>query len=191
MSKLSQGITTEITGEGGSIAPQTDLTLVPLQPVLDHYQLKVDWATLDGYFDRLKRVGTPLNIGTYVGAAQVREAVLGDVDRPPTPEELEKMKALVAQAMQQGALGISTALIYPPGHYAKTEELIDLAKVAAQYGGIYGTHMRSEGQSEPAAITEALRIGREAHLPVEIFHLKVSGKFCNPAEMRVTRRSAA
>src|SRR5438045_5266224 len=86
------------------------------------------------------------------------------------------MKALVAQAMQQGAFGISTALIYPPGHYAKTEELIDLAKVAAQYGGIYGTHMRSEGQSEPAAITEALRIGREAHLPVEIFHLKVSGK---------------
>src|SRR6266436_4774274 len=176
LSKLSQGITTEITGEGGSIAPQTDLTLAPLQPVLDHYQLKVDWATLDGYFDRLKKVGTPLNIGTYVGAAQVREAVLGDVDRPPTPEELEKMKALVAQAMQQGAFGISTALIYPPGHYAKTEELIDLAKVAAQYGGIYGTHMRSEGQSEPAAITEALRIGREAHLPVEIFHLKVSGK---------------
>jgi N-acyl-D-amino-acid deacylase len=176
LSKLSQGISTEITGEGGSIAPQTDLTLAPLQPVLDHYQLKVDWATLDGYFDRLKKVGTPLNIGTYVGAAQVREAVLGDVDRPPTPEELEKMKALVAQAMQQGAFGISTALIYPPGHYAKTEELIELAKVAAQYGGIYGTHMRSEGQSEPAAITEALRIGREAHLPVEIFHLKVSGK---------------
>src|SRR5437016_14048013 len=86
------------------------------------------------------------------------------------------MKALVAQAMQQGALGISTALIYPPGHYAKTDELIELAKVAAQYGGIYGTHMRSEGQSELAAIQEALRIGREAHLPVEIFHLKVSGK---------------
>src|SRR5438876_3719484 len=176
LSKLAQGITTEITGEGGSIAPQTDLTLAPLQPVLDHYKLKVDWTTLDGYFKRLEQVGTPLNIGTYVGAAQVREAVLGDVDRPPTPEELEKMKALVAQAMQQGAFGISTALIYPPGHYAKTEELIDLAKVAAQYGGIYGTHMRSEGQSEPAAIAEALRIGREAHLPVEIFHLKVSGK---------------
>jgi len=106
----------------------------------------------------------------------VREAILGDVNRAPTPDELEKMKALVAQAMQQGAFGISTALIYPPGHYAKTEELIELARVAAQYGGIYATHMRSEGQSEIAAIEETLRIGREAHLPVEIFHMKVSGK---------------
>ncbi|HEY2458446.1 MAG TPA: D-alanyl-D-alanine carboxypeptidase/D-alanyl-D-alanine-endopeptidase [Candidatus Acidoferrum sp.] len=176
LSKLAQGITTEITGEGGSIAPQTELTLAPLQPALDHYKLKVDWTTLDGYFKRLEQVGTPLNIGTYVGAGQIREAVLGDVDRAPTPAEMEKMKGLVAQAMQEGAFGISTALIYPPGHYAKTEELIELAKVAAQYGGIYGTHMRSEGQTEPQAIEEALRIGREAHLPVEIFHLKVSGK---------------
>ncbi len=110
--------------------------------------MKVDWTTLDGYFTRLEKTGTPLNIGTYVGAAQVREAVLGDVDRVPSADELEKMKALVAQAMQDGALGLSTALIYPPGHYAKTDELIE----------------------------EALRIGREAGLPVEIFHLKVSGK---------------
>ena len=176
LSKLAQGITTEITGEGGSIAPQTDLTLAPLQPVLDHYKLKVDWTTLDGYFKRLEQGGTPLNIGTYVGAGQVREAVLGDVDRVPTPPEMDKMKALVDQAMRDGALGISTALIYPPGHYATTDELIQLAKVAAKYGGIYGTHMRSEGQTEPQAVEEALRIGREAGLPVEIFHLKVSGK---------------
>lgn len=176
LSKLSQGITTEITGEGQSIAPQTALTIAPLQPVLDHYHLTIDWTDLDGYFKRLEKTGTPLNIGTYVGAAQVREAVLGDVDRAPTPEEMEKMKALVAQQMQQGAFGLSTALIYPPGHYAKTEELIELAKVASQYGGIYGSHMRSEGQSETPAIEEALRIGREAHIPVEIFHLKVSGK---------------
>jgi N-acyl-D-amino-acid deacylase len=176
LSKLAQGITTEITGEGGSISPQTELTLAPLQPALDHYQLKVDWTTLGGYFERLEKSGTPLNIGTYVGAGQIREAVLGDVDRAPNSAELEKMKSLVAQAMQDGALGISTALIYPPGHYAKTEELVELAKVAAGYGGIYGTHMRSEGQSEPQAIAEALRIGREASLPVEIFHLKVSGK---------------
>jgi N-acyl-D-amino-acid deacylase len=176
LSKLSQGITTEITGEGGSIAPQTDLTIGPMQPVLDHYKLKVDWTTLDGYFKRLEKSGTPLNIGTYVGAAQVREAVLGDVDRAPTPAELEKMKSLVAEAMRDGAFGLSTALIYPPGHYAKTEELIELAKVAGHYGGIYGTHMRSEGQTEPQAVEEALRIGREANLPVEIFHLKVSGK---------------
>jgi N-acyl-D-amino-acid deacylase len=176
LSKLSQGITTEITGEGGSIAPQNEKTISPMKPVLDHYKLNIDWTTLDGYFRRLEKQGTPLNIGTYVGAAQVREAVIGDDDRPPTPAELEQMKALVEQAMKQGAFGISTALIYPPGHYAKTEELIELAKVSARYGGLYATHMRSEGASEMAAVDEAIRIGREAGLPVEIFHLKVSGK---------------
>src|SRR5215813_9985478 len=168
LSKLSQGITTEITGEGGSIAPQNPLTVAALEPSIAPYHLKVDWTDLKGYFDRLEKQGTPLNIGTYVGAAQVREAVLGDVDRAPTPLELRTMKALVEQAMQQGAMGISTALIYPLGYYAKTVELIELAKVASQYGGIYATHMRSEGQSETAAIEEALRIGREANLPVEI-----------------------
>lgn len=176
LSKLSQGITSEITGEGMSIAPQTALTLAELQPGLDQYHLKVDWTSLAEYFARLEKSGTPLNIGTYVGAAQVREAILGDADRAPNADELEKMKALVAQAMQQGAFGISTSLIYPPGHYAKTDELIELAKVASQYGGLYASHMRSEGRSEVPAVEEALRIGREAHLPVEIFHLKVIGK---------------
>lgn len=176
LSKVSQGITTEITGEGGSIAPQDAKTLAAMQPFLNHYHLKADWTTLDGYFRRLKQTGTPLNLGTYVGAAQVREAVIGDVDRAPTPAELDKMKALVAQQMRDGAMGLSTALIYPPGSYAKTDELIALAKVAAQYGGIYATHMRSEGATETAALDEAIRIGREAGLPVEIFHLKVSGK---------------
>src|SRR5437588_7876802 len=102
LSKLSQGITSEITGEVNSIAPQNALALSDLQPELDHYHVTVDWTTLDGYFARLKKSGTPLNIGTYVGAAQVREAVLGEVDRPPTSDELEKMKALVADAMQPG-----------------------------------------------------------------------------------------
>lgn len=176
LSKISQGITTEITGEGGSIAPQDERTLAPMKPFLDHYHLIVDWTGLDGYFQRLEKIRTPLNLGTYVGAAQVREAVIGDDDREPTPAELEKMKGLVAQAMQQGAMGVSTALIYPPGHYAKTDELVALASVASQYGGIYATHMRSEGQAEMEAIDEAIRIGRDAHLPVEIFHMKVSGK---------------
>ena len=176
LSKLSQGITTEITGEGGSIAPQNEKTIAPMKPMLEHYKLKVDWRTLDEYFQRLERLGTPLNIGTYVGAAQVRQAVIGDDDRAPTPSELDQMKGLVEQAMKDGAFGISTALIYPPGHYAKTEELIELAKVAARAGGLYATHMRSEGASELAAVDEAIRIGREAGLPVEIFHLKVSGK---------------
>src|SRR5215468_695816 len=176
LSKLSQGITTEITGEGASVAPQNERTIAELQPGLDRYHLKVDWTSLGEYFARLEKSGTPLNIGTYMGAAQIRQAVLGDDNRAPSPEELERMKSLVAQTMQEGAFGISTALIYPPGHYAKTEELIELAKVVAGYGGIYASHMRSEGQSEVAAIEEALHIGREAHLPVEIFHLKVIGK---------------
>ncbi|MGA8035815.1 MAG: D-aminoacylase [Candidatus Acidiferrales bacterium] len=176
LSKLSQGITTEITGEGGSISPQNAKTLASIQPFLDHYHLTVDWTTLDGYFTRLAKNGTPINLATYVGAAQVREAVIGDDDRAPTPAELEQMKSLVAEAMKDGAMGVSTALIYPPGIYAKTDELVALSKVAAQYGGIYATHMRSEGASEPEAIDEAIRIGREATIPVEIFHLKVSGK---------------
>ncbi|HEV2617810.1 MAG TPA: D-aminoacylase [Candidatus Acidoferrales bacterium] len=176
LSKLSQGITTEITGEGGSIAPQDEKTLAPMKPFLDQFHLTIDWTTLDGYFQRLEQNGTPLNLGTYVGAAQVRETVIGDEDRAPTAGELDQMKTLVARAMQDGAMGLSTALIYPPGHYAKTDELIALAKVAGQYGGIYATHMRSEGASEMAAIDEAIRIGREGALPVEIFHLKVIGK---------------
>lgn len=176
LSKLSQGITDEITGEGGSIAPQDQQTITPMKPFLQHYHLTIDWTDLGGYFNRLEKSGTPLNIGTYVGAAQVREAVIGDDDRAPTPAELNKMESLVAQAMRQGALGISTALIYPPGTYAKTDELIALAKVASKYGGIYGTHMRSEGQTEMQALDEAIAIGRAANLPVEVFHLKVSGK---------------
>ncbi len=176
LSKLSQGITTEITGEGGSIAPQNEKTIAPQKPFLEHYKLTIDWTTLDGYFRRLEKQGTPLNIGTYVGSAQVREAVIGDDNRAPTSAELEQMKSLVAQAMKDGALGVSSALIYPPNIYAKTDELIALAQVASKYGGLYATHMRSEGASEMPALAEAMRIGREAHLPVEIFHLKVSGK---------------
>jgi len=176
LSKLSQGITTEITGEGGSIAPQNEKTIAPQKPFLDHYKLTIDWTTLDGYFRRLEKQGTPLNIGTYVGSAQVREAVIGDDDRAPTPAELGQMKVLVEQAMKDGALGLSSALIYPPNIYAKTDELIALAQVASKYGGLYATHMRSEGASEMPALAEAMRIGREANLPVEIFHLKVSGK---------------
>jgi N-acyl-D-amino-acid deacylase len=176
LSKLSQGITSEITGEGQSIAPQDSLTLLPLKPFLEQYHLSFDWTDLAGYFRRLKHNGTPLNLGTYVGAAQVREAVIGDGDRAPSADELDRMSAIVDQAMRQGAMGLSTALIYPPGQYAKTGELIALAKVAAHYGGIYATHMRSEGQTESAALEEAFRIGHDAGLPVEIFHLKVSGK---------------
>src|SRR6202008_4952806 len=176
ISKLAQGITTEITGEGGSIAPPSEKTIASLKPMLDHYKLTLDWTTLGQYARRLDKQGTPLNIGTYVGSAQVREAVIGDDDRAPTPAELQQMQSLVEQAMKDGALGLSSALIYPPNIYAKTDELIALAQVASKYGGLYATHMRSEGASEMPALAEAIRIGREANLPVEIFHLKVSGK---------------
>ena len=176
LSKLSQGITTEITGERSTVAPQTEKTLAPLKPMMDLYNFNVDWTSLDGYFARLEKQGTPLNLGTYVGSSQVRQAVIGDDNRQPTAAELEQMKAFVAEAMKQGALGLSSALVYPPNAYAKTDELIAMARVASQYGGLYATHMRSEGETETEALAEAIRIGREANLPVEIFHLKVSGK---------------
>ncbi|HUJ30227.1 MAG TPA: D-alanyl-D-alanine carboxypeptidase/D-alanyl-D-alanine-endopeptidase [Candidatus Acidoferrum sp.] len=176
LSKLSQGITTEITGESATVAPQSDKTLAAMKPFLEAYKFKVDWTTLDGYFRRLEKEGTPLNLGTYVGSGQLRAAVIGYDDRPPTAAELEQMKSLAADAMKEGALGVSSALVYPPNTYAKTDELIALAQVASKYGGLYATHIRSEGASEMQALDEAIRIGREASLPVEIFHLKVMGK---------------
>jgi N-acyl-D-amino-acid deacylase len=175
-SKLTQGITTEITGEGESIAPVNDEIIREQKDTLEHFHLTVDWRNLDQYFKRLERQGSGVNLGTYVGAAQVRAYVMGRDNRAPTSDELKRMQNLVDESMRQGAMGISTALIYAPGNYATTEELIALAKVAAKHGGVYATHMRNEGDSEMAALTEAFRIGREANIPVEIFHLKVSGR---------------
>jgi N-acyl-D-amino-acid deacylase len=176
VSKLTQGITSGITGEGGSIAPQNDQTIAERRDFLDHYHLTVDWRDLDGYFRRLEKQGSGINLGTYVGATQVRRYVIGSVDRAPTAEELARMQQLVEQAMQQGAMGVSTSLIYAPAFYAKTDELIALAKVASRYGGIYASHIRNEGDREMEALEEAFRIGREAEIPVEIWHLKVSGR---------------
>ncbi len=175
-SKITQGITTEITGEGESIAPQTDKTVAENQEYLDHFHLTVDWRDLNGYFRRLEKQGSAINLGTYVGAAQVRSIVVGNGNRGATPEELARMEALVDESMRQGALGVSSALIYAPGTYASTVELIALAKVASRYGGIYASHIRNEGNDEMAALEEAFRIGREANLPVEIWHLKVAGR---------------
>ncbi len=175
-SKIFQGITTEITGEGESAAPLNDAMVKNNQPGYDHLQLKVDWRTFPEYFARLRKRGMGINMGVYVGAASVREMVVGYGNRAPTPEELTRMQALVADAMRAGARGLSTALQYPPAPFAKTDELIALAQTAAQFGGIYATHMRSEGNAEMSALDETFRIGREAHIPVEIFHLKASGK---------------
>jgi len=175
-SKIYQGITTEITGEGGSAAPLNDAIIRADHAGYDHYHITPDWRTFREYFARLEKHGMGINLASYVGATQVRRMVLGDDDKQPTPEQLDQMKALVGQAMQDGAVGVSTALQYAPAPYAKTEELIALAGEASKFGGIYATHMRDEGDRVLSAIDEALRIGREAHIPVEIWHIKVAGK---------------
>jgi dihydroorotase/N-acyl-D-amino-acid deacylase len=175
-SKIYQGITTEITGEGDSVAPQTDATIQADRVGYEHYHIQPDWRNLDQYFQRLQKQGMGINLATYVGATQVRRVVLGDADVQPTPAQLEQMKTLVDQAMQQGAMGVSTSLEYAPAPYARTDELIVLAAEAAKYGGIYASHMRSEGDAEMASLDETIRIGREAHIPVEIWHLKTAGK---------------
>jgi N-acyl-D-amino-acid deacylase len=175
-SKIYQGITTEITGEGGSVAPLNDAIIQADKTTYDHYHFTPDWRTLRQYFTRLEKQGMGINLATYVGATQVRRMVLGDDDKQPTPAQLEQMKELVRQAMRDGAVGVSTSLEYAPAPYAKSEELIALAGEASKFGGIYATHMRSESDAVLDGIDEALRIGREGHLPVEIWHIKVAGK---------------
>jgi N-acyl-D-amino-acid deacylase len=175
-SKIFQGIITEFTGEGGSAAPLNDSIIKADQLSYDHLKLTPDWRTLRQYFARLEKQGMGINLGTYVGATQVRRMVLGDDKVQPTPAQLEQMKALVRDAMRDGAVGVSTSLQYAPAPYASTEELIALASEASKFGGVYATHMRSEGSAITAAIDEATRIGREAHIPVEIWHLKAAGK---------------
>jgi N-acyl-D-amino-acid deacylase len=176
-SKIYQGITTEITGEGGSVAPLSEeMRRVRAHDDYDHYHIRPDWGTFREYFARLEKQGMGINLASYVGATQVRRMVLGDADRAPNASELERMQGLVREAMRDGAVGLSTALQYAPAPYASTEELIALASEAAKLGGIYATHMRSEGDAITAAIDEVIRISREAKIPAEIWHLKVAGK---------------
>ncbi len=176
-SKIYQGITTEVTGEGSSVAPLTDdVSPAAIISRTTITKLTPDWRTLGEYFARLEKQGIGINVADYVGATTVRANVIGDEDRAPTAAELDQMRALVRQAMQDGAVGVSTSLQYAPAPYAKTDELIALASEAAKYGGIYATHMRNEGESEMTALEETARIAREAHIPVEIWHLKAAGK---------------
>ncbi|HEV8233547.1 MAG TPA: D-aminoacylase [Gemmatimonadaceae bacterium] len=175
-SKIFQGITTEITGEGGSVAPLNDKIIAADRVTYQHFKITPDWRDLSQYFARLEKQGIGINFATYVGATQVRRMVLGDSDVAPTPAQLDRMKAIVRQAMQQGARGVSTSLQYAPAPYAKTDELIALASEAAKFGGVYATHMRSEGNDVLGALDEAIRIGREALIPVEIWHIKAAGK---------------
>ncbi len=175
-SKVYQGITTEVTGEGGSVAPLNDALIRTDRVLYEHYGIQPSWRTFREYFARLRKQGMGINLASYVGATQVRRLVLGDDNRAPTPAELDRMRAQVAEAMRDGAVGLSTSLQYAPAPYATTEELIALAAEAAKAGGIYASHIRNEGDSIPTALDEAFRIGREAHIPVEIWHLKAAGK---------------
>lgn len=175
-SKIFQGITTEITGEGNSIAPMNARILATDRAGFEHYGITPDWHTFAGYFQRLQEQGMGINLGSYVGATEVRRMVLGEDNRAPSAAELEQMKALVRDAMREGVVGVSTALQYAPAPYASTEELIALAREAAPFGGIYATHMRSEGDEIDQSLDEVFRIAREANISAEIWHLKAAGK---------------
>jgi N-acyl-D-amino-acid deacylase len=176
MTKISQGVTTEINGEGESAAPVNDKILKELKPSLDKYNLTVDWTDFNGYFARVEKNKTAINLASYVGASQVREYVIGFENREPTSAEMDQMRQLVREAMQQGALGVSSALEYTPAMYAKTPELIELAKASAEFGGIYASHIRNEQEKIVEAVLEAADIGRSAKIPVEIWHLKTAEK---------------
>ena len=172
-SKLRQGITTYLSGEGGSPAPQSAET--QSSPLIIEGDT-VRWSTYAEYFAIMERFGIPINVVHDVGLTQVRRVVLGEGDIQPTAAQLEEMKALVRQAMEDGAVGTSTSLIYPPAVYAQTEELIELTRVAGEYGGVYFTHMRNESHAVLEAIREAIAIGEGAGVPVHIYHLKAAGQ---------------
>jgi N-acyl-D-amino-acid deacylase len=174
-SKLYQGITTEITGEGDSVAPLDERVRATYGERLSRYGIRPDWRGFADYFARLERQGIAINFASYVGATRLREIVVGLADRAATDAELTRMRALLRQAMEEGAIGLSSALEYPPAPYASTEELIALAREAARFGGIYATHMRSYEEDIMQALDETFRIAREAQIPVEIWHLEVAG----------------
>jgi len=175
-SKIRQGVTTEILGEAGSAAPVLGPAVPDFDKSLRPTALQRDWTTYAEYFARAQRQGISVNIASYVGSGQVRNCVMGNVNRAATAEEMAKMKLLVDQAMRDGAIGLSSGLIYPPNSFATTEELIELAKVAAKHGGIYASHIRSESETSLAAIDEAIEISKRAGLPAHIFHFKKYGR---------------
>jgi dihydroorotase/N-acyl-D-amino-acid deacylase len=176
VSKITQGITTEVTGEGTSVAPQTPATVAQDAEFNASLGVTVDWVDLNGYFRRLGEAGSAINIASFVGATQVRRIVLGDADRSPNGEELAAMVALVDSAMMQGAVGVSSSLVYAPAFYATTPELVALVRAARRHGGVYATHLRNEGAGFDEALDEALEIAATAEIPVEIWHLKRAGR---------------
>jgi dihydroorotase/N-acyl-D-amino-acid deacylase len=175
-SKITQGITTEVTGEGSSIAPLNDAMLAEAADTYRRYGYTPDFTTLAGYFAAFERRGSAINLGTFVGAGSVRDFVIGKADRRATPDELRRMQDVVERAMQEGALGVSSALQYVPDMYNSTEELIALSKVAARHGGAYFTHQRSEANAIDGSLDEVFRIAKEAGIRAQIWHLKTAYK---------------
>src|SRR4029450_2389339 len=174
--EIRQGVTTEVFGEGASMGPLNDAMKKQMKEDQGDLKYEVSWTTLAEYLAHLERKGVAPNVASFIGAATVREHVLGLDDRQPTPAGRGRGRALVAQEMEAGALGIGSSLIYAPGTYAKTEELIELCKVAARYRGKYISHLRSEGDRFLEALDELTRISREAGLPAEVYHLKAAGE---------------
>ena len=187
-SEIRQGVTTEIMGEGESMGPVNDR--VREEKIREQTDIKYDipWNTLAEYLQYLEKRGVSCNVASFIGATTIREYVIGNDDKQPTPEQLDEMRELVRKEMEAGALGIGTSLIYPPAFYAKTEELIELCKVAAKYQGKYISHMRSEGNQLFAALDELLRIAREANIPAELYHIKAAGKKNWPKEDELLTR---
>ena len=176
MSDIKQGVTLEIFGEGGSMGPLNDAMKKETVEQMGDIKYDVKWTTLGEYLDYLVSKGISPNVASFIGATTVRVHEIGYADRPPTAAELERMQALVRQAMEEGALGVGSSLIYAPAFYAKTDELIALMKAAAPYGGSYISHMRSEGARLLESVDELIRIARESGAPAEIYHLKAAGK---------------
>jgi len=175
-SEIRQGVTTEIMGEGESMGPVNDRVREHILREQKDIKYDVKWNTLAEYLQYLEKRGISCNVASFIGATTIREYVIGFDDRAPTPDELNQMRELVRQEMEAGALGIGTSLIYPPAFYAKTDELIELCKVAAKYQGKYISHMRSEGNQLLQALDELIRIAREAHIPAEVYHIKAAGR---------------
>ncbi len=175
-SNIRQGVTLEIMGEGESMGPLNDAMKAEMTDLQSDIRYDVEWTTLAEYLEYLERRGISPNVASFIGTATPRQYVIGHEDRAPTPAELEQMRALVRDAMEDGALGVASSLMYPPGLFADTDELIALAEVAAEYGGMYISHMRDEGAHMIAAIDELLSIARAANIRAEIYHLKSSGQ---------------
>ena len=176
LGELKQGVTTQIMGEGNSMGPLNDRTKKQMKDEQGDLKYDIPWTTLADYLQYLEKRGVSQNVASYIGATTIRQYVIGEEDKQPTPEQMQQMRELVEKEMRAGALGIGTALIYAPGFYAKTEELIEMCKVASKYKGKYISHMRSEGNRLTEAVEELIRISREANIPAEIYHLKAAGR---------------